>query len=160
MRKPLALLFAFVSVGIATEDQRDNNGLTFRVRQKNLTPGLQKSPDGKLTVRHDGLKAHVVEAATGKAVCAALEHRPLRSDSLITAFAFSPDGKRVAIGTGDPNGRKKGDSAGEVRVWDIATGKLLASICPARGDIGYVNAIAFSADGRTILIDCLELSGK
>jgi WD40 repeat protein len=160
MKTHFAMLFAFASLGLAAEDRPGNGGLTFRLKQKHLTPGLRISPDGKLTLQLDGLKAHVVETATGRAVCSALEHRKLRTDSRITAFAFSPDGKRVAVGTGDPSGIKGSDTAGEVRVWDIATGRLLASICPARGDIGYVNAIAFSADGKTILVDCLELSGK
>jgi WD40 repeat protein len=155
MSKLLAVLLTFAVVV-----PRQDAGLKFKLKVKNLTPGLRTSPDGKLTVQFTGLKAHVVEAATGKAVSVPLELRKLRGDSRITAFAFSPDGKLVAVGSGDPAGRSKGDTAGEIRVWEIATGKLVASIDPARGDIGYVHCIAFSEDGKTVLVDCLELSGK
>jgi WD40 repeat protein len=143
----------------AAEERPGAGGLTFKLRQERLTPGLQKTPDGQLTVRYVGLKAQIIDTASGKEVGPPLEHRALRKDSRITAFAFSPDGKLVAVGTGDPRGKAMGDSAGEVRVWEVATGKLVASINPARGDIGYVHAIAFSGDGKTILVDCLELSG-
>jgi WD40 repeat protein len=134
--------------------------LPFKLHQKGITPGPRTSPDGKLTLMIDGLSAQLIEVATGKVVGGPLVHRSLRKDSGITTWAFSPDGRKVAIGTGDPRGKALGDSAGEVRVWEVATGKLLHSIHPAQGDIGYVRAIAFSPDGKHVLVDCLELSGK
>jgi WD40 repeat protein len=154
------LVWITVAVVVPAEDRPGESGLTFKLKQRALTPGLQKSPDGKLTVQYDGLKAYVVETDNGKAVSAPLELMSLRKDSRITAFAFSPDGKLVAVGTGDPRGKAMGDSAGEVRVWEVATGRLVASINPTKGDIGYVRALAFSGDGKTVLVNCLELSGK
>lgn len=142
------------------EDLVGPSGVVFKLKQKNLAPGPRTSPDGKLTVMIEGLSARLIDAASGKPVALPLVHRALRADSRITAWAFSLDGKRLAVGTGDARGKARGDSAGEVRVWDVATGKLLDSIHPAHGDIGYVHVIAFSADGKSILVDCLELSGK
>jgi hypothetical protein len=161
LRKP-AFICTIVLIAVHTlADQRaGERNLPFKLHQKGITPGPRTSPDGKLTVMVDGLKAQLTEVATGKPVGAPLVHRALRKDSGITAWAFSPDGARVAIGTGDPRGKALGDSAGEVRIWEVATGKLLHSIHPAQGDIGYVRAIAFSADGKHVLVDCLELSGK
>ncbi len=57
---------------------------------------------------------------------------------VITSVAWSPDGGQVVTG----------DSRGEVRLWDAATGGLLAG--PLRhGDM--VNGVAFSPDGRTVV---------
>jgi WD40 repeat protein len=53
----------------------------------------------------------------------------------IRSIQFSPDGRRVA------------SSGGEVRVWDVETGKLLLDL---RGHEGVVTSFAFSPDGRWI----------
>lgn len=54
--------------------------------------------------------------------------------------AFSPDGTRIA--TAYRGGRQ------EARVWDAATGRLLASLPAAGGS----NALAFSPDGEQLLV--------
>ena len=149
-----------VAALLGAEDRKGDNGITFRLRQTGFAAGPRMTPDGRFALKVEGLRAQVIDGVSGRTVGPALDHRPLRADSQITAYAFSGDGKLVAVGTGDPTGRLRSDTAGEVRVWEIATGKLLASINPAMGDIGYVNAVAFAADGKTILVDCHELSGK
>jgi hypothetical protein len=52
------------------------------------------------------------------------------------------------------------DTVGEVRVWQVARGRLVAVATDARFDLGRVHAIAFSEDNRVVLIHCEELSGK
>src|SRR5262245_60961285 len=141
------------------EDVVGPSGVTFKLKQKDLAPGPKASPDGKVNVAVNALSVQLLDAVTNKPLGPSLVHRALRKDSRITAWAFSPDGKRLAVGTGDPRGKAMGDSVGEVRIWDVATGQLLDSIHPARGNIGYVHAVAFSPDGKAVLVDCLELSG-
>jgi WD40 repeat protein len=55
----------------------------------------------------------------------------------LQAVAYSPDGKSLASGGGD----------GVVRLWDVATGKMLHEF---RGHRGLIWCIAFSPDGRTV----------
>jgi len=74
-------------------------------------------------------------------------------DGFVWAVAFSPDGKTLATGAGGvwsptPGGGKKmGKVEGEVRLWDVATGKEKA--LPQRSGM-TVYSLAFSPDGKTL----------
>jgi WD40 repeat protein len=59
----------------------------------------------------------------------------------VTSVAFSPDGKRVATGSGRP------DIRGEVKIWDATTGRELLTL---RGHTRGVNSVAFSLDGKRL----------
>jgi WD40 repeat protein len=52
--------------------------------------------------------------------------------------AFSPDGKRLASGSGDKT----------VQVWDAQTGQLILSL---QGHSGGVSSVAFSSDGKRLV---------
>ncbi len=52
--------------------------------------------------------------------------------------AISPDGRILATGGGDTRG-------GELKLWDVAIGKLLGSLTPYQNTL---NALAFSPDGK------------
>jgi WD40 repeat protein len=60
----------------------------------------------------------------------------------VRGIAFSPDGKLLAVGTGDPK------EAGTVSLWDVAARKRLWSHPEEAG----VPAVAFSPDGKTLAI--------
>ena len=60
-------------------------------------------------------------------------------DEVINSVAFSPDGKTVLTGSTDRT----------ARLWDIASGKLLATL---EYIVGKVRCLAFSPDGKTVLI--------
>ena len=57
------------------------------------------------------------------------------------------DGKIVASG-GDSRGRLSGGSPSEIRLWDIATGKLMRTV---EGEQGIVRGLAFAPDGKTLV---------
>jgi hypothetical protein len=148
---------------------RDSNSLArclghappvrFQIRHaRNGIPGPRISPDGKVTVQLLGpLQAQLVEVGSGNPVGPVLRHSQRREAMQIHDWAFSPDGRLVA--TASSEGEDE-DTVGEVRVWEVATGKLMTVATDARLDLGRVHAIAFSEDSRIVLIHCAEMSGK
>jgi WD40 repeat protein len=138
--------------------------IEYRVSQNGRPPdiegGLKTTADGKLGVKVQGLTARVYDLATGKPFGPPLRHKdsfPNRKME-ITAWAFSPDGALLATGLGDPSSGTT-DTEGEVFVWEVATGKRIHTTGKHRS-IGRVTGLAFSGDGRTVVVACLDESGK
>jgi WD40 repeat protein/serine/threonine protein kinase len=101
---------------------------------------LAFSPDSKLlaTGGQQGL-LRVWDAATGDE----LRRMGAQGDAKVNAVAFLPDGRRVAAAAGGV------ESGGEpVRIWDVATGKEIASY---RGHRGMATALDVSSDGAWIV---------
>ena len=57
-------------------------------------------------------------------------------------MAFSPDGKLLAEGS---------DIEGIVRVWEVATGRLLHKLASVEEDLHRPSSIEFSPDGKTVI---------
>jgi hypothetical protein len=98
------------------------------------------SGNGKLlaVAPHDKTIVRLWEVTTGK------EHTLQGNPFPVTALAFSPDGNTLATGTGSwlPEG-----AAGEIKLWDVDTGKERATI----GRLPQmILALAFSPDGKTL----------
>jgi WD40 repeat protein/serine/threonine protein kinase len=70
-----------------------------------------------------------------------------RHSGMYGSMAYSPDGKRLAAGSGTWDGAKNAWVAGEVKVWDAQTGQELLSL---KGHTGGVNGVAFSPDGKRL----------
>ena len=64
-----------------------------------------------------------------------------RHTSFVYSVAFSPDGRFVLSGSGDNN-------KGELKLWDVATGRELRTFS---GHTGSIRSVAFSPDGRFAL---------
>jgi WD40 repeat protein len=60
----------------------------------------------------------------------------------VTALDFSPDGKLLAVGGGEPS------RSGEIKLFDISSGQLVRALKEPHSDT--VNCVAFSPDGQQI----------
>lgn len=67
-------------------------------------------------------------------------------DTPIYTVVFSPDGRTLATGGGDPSGASSGESA--VWLWNVATGELEATLRERK--FATVWSIAFSPDGTVL----------
>ena len=133
---------------------------------RGVKPGHKTTSDGKIGLSVSGASAQFIEVATRKPIGQSIRHpdHP-RGDQTregqkmrITTWAFSPDGKMVATGSRyETNSVGEDQPEGDVRVWEVPTGKLLAS---TEGGHGYVKGLAFSDDGRTVQYSYEPLSGR
>jgi hypothetical protein len=136
---------------------RDGRQIHFEVRHgRDGQPGPLASPDGRLTMRVVAdLHAQIIEAGSGKPVGPVLAHSQRRAGMKIHTWTFSGDGGLLATASSQGEGE---DTVGEVRVWEVATGKLLAVATDARYPLGRVHTVAFT-DDQTVRIHCDEMSG-
>jgi WD40 repeat protein/tRNA A-37 threonylcarbamoyl transferase component Bud32 len=119
--------------------------------------GAAFSPDGKrlagASMERDAKDQHIAgvvkvwDASTGRELFTLRGHA-----DPVWSVAFSPDGKRLASGSGHPVVAGK---AGEVKVWDVSTstegrqagGREMLSL---QGHTGTVHSVAFSPDGKRL----------
>ncbi|MGW6705924.1 nSTAND1 domain-containing NTPase [Streptomyces sp. NPDC054956] len=86
----------------------------------------------------DGEAEHRLATLPAGSDTAGLDSIGRDSVKAVTALAFSPDGRTLAVA----------GASGTLRLWDVASGRSLGSPLPTPGD-GIV-AVAFSPDGRTL----------
>lgn len=105
---------------------------------------LDWSPDGSTLAAAASLgggSVRLLDPATG----ALLD--TFDAETLSTAVAWSPDGSLLAGGASRGLGFI---SEGWVRVWDVATGQVVAEIVNGGGDTSNVSDLAWSADGSRL----------
>ncbi|MBY0524492.1 MAG: hypothetical protein K2R98_13885 [Gemmataceae bacterium] len=114
------------------------------------------TPDGKVAISvADDMKCRLWDVESGKMLRELSGHKaetPHHFPSMLYACAVSADGKYVATG----------DKVGHVVVWDVATGKELATVetpvmytwdpMQRRHSIGGIRSLAFSADGKQLAV--------
>jgi WD40 repeat protein len=74
------------------------------------------------------------------------ERHVLRHSGWVRSVSFSPDGKILACGTSAPLD-EKGRLRGEIRLWDVESGKVLRSL---KGHSAVVTCVAFTPDGKIL----------
>src|SRR5262249_28586323 len=91
---------------------------------------------GRHTVsREDRAELKVWDAQTGRE----LLNLPVSNSTVIRSVAFSPDGKRLASGSGPVT------IPGEVKIWDAQTGQELFAF-----KVGQWVSVVFSPDGKRL----------
>lgn len=101
---------------------------------------LRFSPDGSRLLVNCGRLVHVLDSASGREV-----FPPLTNTLATSAAEFSPDGTLIATAGSDVS-----YNAGEARLWDTDTGRLLRRIMHPDG----VPAVAFSSDSHWLATGC------
>lgn len=102
---------------------------------------LALSPDGKTLLSGHDNRISIWDVAARKNLTSLTPER-----LNVYGLAVSPDGKMFAAATGD---YRQPTEAGEVKLWDLDSGKLLHSVS---GDSTWFYDIAFTPDSGTLII--------
>ena len=95
------------------------------------------SPDGKtLAMASREGNVQLWDVATGKLLETLKGH-----SSAVRAVVFSPDGRTLASGSSDQT----------VRLWNVETRRELMQLDPGSVELGQVQTLAFSPDGKQLL---------
>ncbi len=104
------------------------------------------SADGRFRVeperRYEAKRLTILDASTGRRL-ARLDGHP----DQLNGWAFAPDGKILATAGGYTAHPWPVNRAGDVRIWDVGSGRLLARL---NRHWGAVSDLAFSPDGRML----------
>jgi WD40 repeat protein len=102
-----------------------------------LVEALALSPDGKTLASSSFQEVDLWDPQTG-----ALRRKLEGFAERVVCLAFSPDGKLLATGGGPPT------ESGEIKIFDVASGKLQLEIKGGHSDTVF--GVAFSPDGKKL----------
>lgn len=112
------------------------NGLELIAEQENGPPLAWSTVNGKPIAPGSSTATWVLERSFGTG-----DGKSLITDRA-NSIAFSPDGKTLAIGSGEPS------RSGDITLWDVATGKLTKTFTERHLD--SVFALDFTPDGKLL----------
>jgi WD40 repeat protein len=136
-------------------DARTGEPLRTLSPEKGTVFAIALTPDGRTLVGGGGVPREgnqmyaglvtIWDVATGRIL-----HTLEGTTNTVHAVAVAPDGKTIAAGGGGPSRRFPGSErvVSEVRLWDVATGRLLSTV---EGSLDTVRGLAFKPDGTSIV---------
>ena len=129
------------TVNVWDADQGPRKSPPLRDTQDSVTC-IAISGDGKRVVSGSKDKTiKVWDADNGQEIFTLKGH-----PSKVTSVAISSDGKRIVSGSGG-NADDHHGAAGEVKLWDAESGKVVRTI---EGDDRFGSSVATSADGKSV----------
>ena len=108
-------------------------------RQRYRIYSVAFSPDGKSLASGGDDTVRLWDVGASRQKAAFLQHDPFR----VFALALNPDGKMLAAACGSVEPKKDDKFPGIVRLWDVASGKEIASY---QGHSHWASSVAFSDD--------------
>jgi WD40 repeat protein len=143
----LAMATYLGNVGTLRELAHGKEVFSFRVTFNGITqPALAFSPDGSVLAGGRAAGLPLWDVRRGSELLP-----PLKGlTALPVCAAFTPDGKRVAVGSlTDPRGV---NAPVEVRAWDLATRKEVPGFAAGPFQRQAVTLLAFSPDGKVLAL--------
>lgn len=116
-------------------------------------PWFAMSPDGRMLAVASSPQTRVGEGIwlIDTSDLRVVRRIRFRLNQCSTALAFSPDSATLAVGTSeDRSGQCSGESRTNVRLWDVATGRMTAILHPIPDQQRLVT-LAFSPDGSLLV---------
>ena len=124
-------------IKLQTLENQDKDSLYAQSGAPAMVEDVAFSPDGKtLAMASREGSVQLWDVATGKHLETLKGH-----SSVVSAVVFSPDGRTMASGSHDQT----------VRLWNIETRRELMQLDPGNIELGYVQTLAFSPDGKRLL---------
>lgn len=125
---------------------REYPTLVLRLKHEAKVSGVSFSPDGNTILTIAGKEVRVCDARTGRPQGNMMMH-----DDFVNSAQFSPDGRRILTGIGRVMAENGSflQGFGEVRIWDVHTGRTLI------GPMKYGNQVRtarYSSDGRRFVV--------
>ena len=121
-------------IKLQTLENQDKDSLYAQSGVPAMVEDVAFSPDGKtLAMASREGSVQLWDVATGKHLETLKGH-----SAAVSAVVFSPDGRTLASGSHDQT----------VRLWNIETRRELMQLDPGNIELGYVQTLAFSPDGK------------
>jgi WD40 repeat protein len=100
--------------------------------------GIAFSPDGSVlaSVSSRDKSLHLWEVPSGKELFV-----DVQPQAEADGVAYSPDGATIAVGYSDK----------KIRLWDAQAHTVKQTLAVSSGDVGWVNSVAFSPDGKWLV---------